>query len=192
MERPDIELDQTVADALSEANTDLCQVTASEPARLLVVGGDVAFRNAYVAVLVLRQHHCSCVESEVDARAALARHRYDVILLNSTLADHQGLELVALAQKTSPATKFIVFSQAGSVHNAVQAMRCGAIDFISLPVAGDEFASRVDHALIKSRVERQRDERFARLKKVCRERLPARNDLSAAGSSRPCHLPADG
>ena len=128
-----------------------------EPAKLLLVGGDPDSRTALIGLLEKRRHQCDHVSRLDEAQAALARDRYDLILLNRALPDGDGLDLAPFVQKTSPATKTIVFSRNGSFKCALQAMRCGAVDCVSTPVDPDELIDRIDSALARSREERQRE-----------------------------------
>lgn len=149
---------------------------ASEPARILIVGGDPDTRSTLVKLLRKRRHRCADVSRLADARAALAECPHDLILLNPELPDGDGLDLVRRHQKTP--TKTIVFSETRSFRIALGALRCGAIDFIRTPVDLDEFADRVDSALRQSFAERQREERIQRLHHICRELSDAKADVS--------------
>lgn len=169
-------LDQTIADVLDE--TTPVAVNDNGPARILIVGGEDALRLAIAKTLRKRNHGCTCVASLDQARNTVSRSRFDVLVLHQELPDGDGLDLAPLLQKTSPSTKTIVVSARTSTDAAVHAMRCGAVDFISLPIDMDELGNRVDTALIKSRVDRQRDERLLRLKKICRELNVARHEIS--------------
>src|SRR5688572_10652872 len=170
-------LDQTVAEALSD-QADALNLSAGGPARLLVVGGEAAFKSQLTNHLARKRHTFAWAKTLDEARASLARSRFDVLVVKPELPDGDGLELTTLIQKTSPSTKIIVCSESNSTPLAVHAMRCGAVDFITLPVSPDEFLARIDSALIKCRVERQRDERLSRLKKICRELNTARHEIS--------------
>jgi len=169
-------LDQTIADVLDETNP--VAVNDHGPARILIVGGESPQRLAIAKTLHERNHGCTCVPTLDQARNAVSRSRFDVLILHQNLPDGDGLDLAPLLQKTSPSTKTIIISAHTSTDAAVHAMRCGAVDFISLPIDMDDLAHRVDTALIKSRVDRQRDERLLRLKKICRELNVARHEIS--------------
>ena len=171
-------LDQTLAEALSEGNHELVIAGNSTPARILIVGCELKRCAEFIEALTKRGHNCATVNGRTDAQAVISRGHFDVIVLNNTLPDGDCLDLPPLAHKLSPSTKIILVSEAATVADTVRAMRCGAVDFIHLPVSTDEFANRVDAALLKSRVDRQRDDRILRLKKICRELNTARHEVS--------------
>jgi DNA-binding response OmpR family regulator len=165
-------LDQKVVEALSDATP------GAGPARILVAGGDDAVAGAVQAALSSREHGCTVVCTLAEACAAVSRHRFDVIVVNDRLPDGDATELASLLQKTAPASKIIIVSATTTIESAIRALRIGAVDFISLPVQAEAFAARLDAALLKARAEHQRDDRLARLKKVCRELNNARHKIS--------------
>jgi len=169
-------LDHEIASALAET-----AAPRLGPARILVVGGPRVQREVLSTWLTERNHTCLAVRCFDDARAAIARKRFDLVLLGAQ--DEQGddtnvLSLIPLVLKTSPATKTMVFSLRPGFETAVAAMRCGAVDFLCLPMNREELAARVDTALIKSRLDQQRDERLGRLKKICKELNTVRHEIT--------------
>jgi FixJ family two-component response regulator len=110
----------------------------------------------------------------------VTRSRFDVILLSHHLPGGESLTLAPMVQKVSPTTKTIVVSAPGAdpFNTAVAAIRSGVVDFIALPAEPADFISRVDSAVIKSRVEQQREDRLTRLKKLCEELNSARIEIS--------------
>lgn len=148
------------------------------PARLLVVGGSERFHEACVAPLIARKHDCTCVPRLDEARSALARARFDLVLLAPVLADGDGLDLLRTVHKTAPSTKVIIVAARPDPAMLLAAMRTGAIDCID-PESGDcdAFLERVEAALIRARVEQAREERLTRLKKICRELNVARREV---------------
>jgi DNA-binding response OmpR family regulator len=149
-----------------------------EPAKMLLVGGDGSSKATLLELLQQRRHECTHVGCLDEARLALAHHRYDLILLNRSLPDGDGLDLAALVQQKSPATKTIVFSENGSFKSALQAMRCGVIDCITTPIDPDELADRIDAALQRSRDERRRELNLHKLQTICQELNIAHTEIA--------------
>lgn len=175
--------DQHIADALADKHSDESAGEPSHllnatPARVLLVAGEHLDRRALQQALGQRHHPLAHAMTLGEARSMIARARFDVIVLETALSDGDGLDLAPLIQKTSPATKIIVLSDSLSIQNAIRAMRCGAVDFLCLPAGAEELARRVEAAVIKSRVERQREDRIVRLKKICQELNTARHEIS--------------
>jgi len=166
-------LDEQLADVLNE------RATSSGPAGILLVGGTPKDQTTFITWIEQRQHRCTPVETHDDAQAAIAHDRFDLVLLNPDLPDSKGLALVQFIHQTSPTTGVILFSNNPPVELLISALREGAIDLLQTPITKDEFSQRLDTALIKSRVDRQRNEHTTRLQRICRELNNARHDMAA-------------
>lgn len=165
--------DREIAEACAE------RAPKRGPARVLVVvGDDGACPPPLIDIMKRRRHRCTRVGGLEEACLAVARRPFDVVILDRKLPDGDGLKLVSLLQRTSPATKTMVITRGGDVPAAVEAIRSGAVDYITLPVEPADFIDRVESAVLKSRADRQRDERLTRLRKICKELNNARQEIS--------------
>src|ERR1035438_9248611 len=105
---------------------------------LLVVDADAAMRSACTEIAESLGY---AVESTGDfgmARSQLRGRAADILLVNLPTAGSQGLELVAEVKLLYPQTSIIAMTASGSVNAAVEAMRCGASDYLTKPFAIDE------------------------------------------------------
>lgn len=124
-----------------------------EPAvrlRLLVVDSDAAVRSACVEIAASLGY---AVEStaELDHARTLLRGRVaDILLVNLAPAAGNvavpGLELISEAKLLYPDTSVIAMTASSSVNAAVEAMRCGASDYLTKPFAMDELSTVLDRA----------------------------------------------
>jgi DNA-binding response OmpR family regulator len=146
--------------------------------RILVVGGDPEQRARLAATLKDRGHRCTHVHRLDEGRLAVEQHAFDLIVLNPSLPDGDGLELARTVQQASPATKVIIYSETGSFMTALEALRCGAVDFINTPDDSDDLVERVEAALAKSITEQERAKRMHRLQRICRELNTARTEIA--------------
>jgi len=81
------------------------------------------------------------------ARERLALRTYALCLTDMRLPDASGMELVALISREYPATPVAVITAFGSTENAVAALKAGAFDYLSKPVALDHLRSLVHSAV---------------------------------------------
>jgi two-component system response regulator AtoC len=79
--------------------------------------------------------------------------RPDVLLLDLALPDGNGLDLLAKVRATDRQVKVIILTGHGSVQTAVEAMKAGAWDYLTKPVALGELKLLVDKALGQGRLE---------------------------------------
>ena len=82
-----------------------------------------------------------------EARALLAKRTPDLCLTDMKLPDGNGLELIAEIQQRSPDLPVAMMTAHGSVDSAIEALKLGAFDFVSKPVALDRLRDLIHQAL---------------------------------------------
>ena len=113
---------------------------------LLVVDADNAVRSACAEIAASLGY---AVESTGDyelARGLLRDRAADIVLVNLSFGGHHGLELISEVKFLYPRTSVIAMTASGSVNAAVEAMRCGASDYLTKPFAVDELSTVLDRA----------------------------------------------
>ena len=117
-------------------------------ARLLLVEDDAPTRRALA--LTLRDEGHVVVEA-ADARAALsALSGVDVVLLDLSLPDADGVQLCRRIRSTSDVPVVMVTGRSSSAH-VVAGLEAGADDYVTKPVVGSELAARVRALLRRTR-----------------------------------------
>ncbi|MBK7951824.1 MAG: sigma-54-dependent Fis family transcriptional regulator, partial [Deltaproteobacteria bacterium] len=107
----------------------------SQPISVLVVEDDANLRSAMTA-LVSREregNRCSEAASLGAAKTKLETERFDAVLVDLSLPDGSGLELIGYPEALE-ATEYIVVTGDASAETAVQALRRGALDYLTKPV----------------------------------------------------------
>ncbi len=168
-------LNQNVIKQVDEL--ELGQDSQSPCARILIAAQAHVCSDQTVAQL-MQQYQCRRVRSLDEARHVLKHVPFDLMLLDPQLAGGDGHALAKDLQEVAPATKTIILSEQHSAQAAVQAMRCGAIDFVHAPQELNDLSSRIQSALARSRADRRREQRLVRLKKVCKQLNMARHEIS--------------
>ena len=82
-----------------------------------------------------------------EARDRLAQRTYALCLTDMRLPDASGMDLVALISRDYPGTPVAVITAFGSTENAVAALKAGAFDYLSKPVALEHLRSLVQSAV---------------------------------------------
>jgi two-component system response regulator PilR (NtrC family) len=82
-----------------------------------------------------------------EARTLLARNAYAMVLTDMRLPDGLGIELVREVAAAHRNTPIAVITAFGSADNAVAALKAGAFDYLSKPVALDQLRVMVQSAL---------------------------------------------
>jgi DNA-binding NtrC family response regulator len=122
---------------------------AAEPAvrlHVLVVDADPAVRSACADIACSLGYAVESTGDLIQARSLLRGHAADIVLINLPRGFSQGLELINEVKTLHPETSVIAMTASGSVSAAVEAMRCGASDYLTKPFAIDELSSVLDRA----------------------------------------------
>jgi two-component system, NtrC family, response regulator PilR len=115
--------------------------------RILVVDDEADLRELLEITLVKMGLDVDCAESLAHARAYLKQNEYSLVLTDMRLPDGLGLELVTEVSAKCKNTPIAVVTAYGSTDNAVVALKAGAFDYVSKPVALDQFRLLVQSAL---------------------------------------------
>ena len=121
----------------------------AEPAvrlHLLVVDADAAVRSACAEIAASLGYAVESTGDLAQARSLLRGHTADILLVNLPAGSNEGLELVSEVKLLYPDTSVIAMTATGSVNAAVEAMRCGASDYLTKPFAMDELSTVLDRA----------------------------------------------
>jgi two-component system, NtrC family, response regulator AlgB len=105
----------------------------------LVIDDDKTFRDATCFLIEEAGHYAEGVESGVLGMNWLKEDKWDAVLLDVNLGRENGLEVLVEIQKQYPQMPVVMFTAQGSVKVAVEAMRCGAVDFLEKPFQREQF-----------------------------------------------------
>jgi NtrC-family two-component system response regulator AlgB len=105
----------------------------------LVVDDEQTFREATCFLIGETGHMAEGAAAGPPALAALKQETFDAVLLDLNLGQESGLDLLVTLQKQFPQIPVVMCTAQGSVKNAVEAMRRGAVDFLEKPFQREQF-----------------------------------------------------
>ena len=114
--------------------------------RLLVVDADAAMRSACTEIASSLGYEVESTGDLAQARGQLRGRQSDILLVNLPNGSNHGLELISEVKLLYPNTNVIAMTASGTVNAAVEAMRCGASDYLTKPFAMDELSTVLDRA----------------------------------------------
>jgi len=115
--------------------------------RILVVDDEAHLRELLEITLIKMGLDVDSAENINHARSYLAKKAYSLVLTDMRLPDGSGMELVAEVNTLYKSTPIAVITAFGSADNAVVALKAGAFDYVSKPVALDQLRKLVRSAL---------------------------------------------
>ena len=74
----------------------------------------------------------------------IEKEKYDVVLLDLKMPDMDGMEVLSNIKSSWPDIHVIMISGYSTVDTAVQALRCGAVNFIQKPFSPDTIISAIN------------------------------------------------
>ncbi len=114
---------------------------------LLVVEDDADLRNALEDTLSLHGYDVASATDGSEAIARLGKEQFSLVLSDVQMAPVGGLELLQHIQQKHADIPVILMTAYGSIEQAVQAMQCGAMNYLAKPFEASELVSMVEQYL---------------------------------------------
>ena len=115
--------------------------------RILIADDHKGTAEAISLALDALGHRSSVVHDGEAAAKAATDQFYDLALLDVRMPKMDGIQTLAAIKEQSPETAVVVMSAHGTIEIAVDAMRQGAVDFVTKPVTLEEIEVKVANAL---------------------------------------------
>ncbi|HYO24472.1 MAG TPA: sigma-54 dependent transcriptional regulator [Lacipirellulaceae bacterium] len=90
--------------------------------------------------------------SIAEAIECLRRKAYDLLLVDVRLQDGDGHDLLEQVRRNYPHSQVILITGYGDAESAVEALRAGALDYLTKPLIDDELMMAIERACSQRRV----------------------------------------
>lgn len=117
------------------------------PAHILVVDDEINIRGALVTMLEKKGHQVRGVATAEEGLTQLNAAPAELVITDLRMPGIGGMEFLCRLKETWPDTEVVVMTAYGSIDTAVEAMRCGAYDYLTKPIDRERFPIVVDKAL---------------------------------------------
>jgi DNA-binding NtrC family response regulator len=114
---------------------------------ILIVDDDQIVADSLAAFFVSEGCEATAVYTPDDAIEQLKQNTYDILLTDLNLPKISGIDLLRKAKSISPSTAVILLTGYAAIETAVEALRTGAVDFLTKPVVDDELRLALTRAL---------------------------------------------
>jgi DNA-binding NtrC family response regulator len=114
---------------------------------VLVVDDETSILSTLKKALSLEGYQVDLAGGIGVAEERLAKHTYDVVLLDVALPDGDGLELLARLRTAGNDSTVLMMSGHATIDAAVRATKLGALDFLEKPLSTDRLLVMLENAL---------------------------------------------
>jgi DNA-binding NtrC family response regulator len=123
--------------------------------RILIVEDEPDLRRVLFEILTTDAYDIGTASDGEVAIQMLSENNYDLALIDLYLPKADGFQVLAQLQRVSSSTSAIMMTGHGSIESAVEAMKKGAADYLTKPVAFDQLRIVVKKALDMRRLQQE-------------------------------------
>jgi len=123
--------------------------------RLLVADDEEPQRRALSGILERAGYEVATADTGQRALELLDGRTFDLLLTDQRMPVLDGLELLDRARRLVPDLPVVLMTAYGSVSSAVEAMKRGAVDYLTKPFERDELLLVVEKAIRQRRLENE-------------------------------------
>lgn len=121
--------------------------------KILLIEDDISFCKLLEKFLIKKEYDVTIAFSAAEARLAIKKESFDLILTDLRLPDSDGIVLMSEFKASYPEIPVVLMTGYSDVNTAVKAIKNGAADYISKPFNPDEVLLVITNALKSSEIE---------------------------------------
>src|SRR6202140_2097262 len=134
---------------------------------ILVIDDEAEIREGLELLLKTEGYQVSMADSGQSGLLRLGEKPYDLLLLDVSLPDRNGIELLKDIRRQDPHLPIVLITAYGSIEMARAAFKSGAMDYITKPWSNDELLAQVAQAVESHRLR----EENVQLKRALKQRF---------------------
>jgi DNA-binding NtrC family response regulator len=138
---------------------------------ILVIDDEAEIREGLELLLKTEGYQVSMADTGQSGLSRLGEQPYDLLLLDVSLPDRNGIELLKDIRRQDPHLPIVLITAYGSIEMARAAFKSGAMDYITKPWSNDELLAQVAQAVESHRLR----EENVQLKRALKQRFNFRN-----------------
>jgi two-component system nitrogen regulation response regulator NtrX len=135
------------------------------PETILIVDDEQSIRDSLAGLLTDEGYATQCAADGEQGLKALRGGQGadpDLVLLDIAMPGRDGVDILEEVRRTRPELPVVMMSGHATIETAVRATQLGAYDFIEKPLSVEKLLLTIQHALDRSRLERENLELRAR------------------------------
>jgi len=116
-------------------------------AKILIIEDNETMRDAMAAIIGKMGHEFDSAKNGNDGLQLLENSSYDLVVTDYKMEGMDGLEVLKQVKQKFPLTEVLIITAFGTIELAVEAMKLGAVDFITKPFSHEEFKLKIERIL---------------------------------------------
>jgi two-component system nitrogen regulation response regulator NtrX len=128
------------------------------PETILIVDDEQSIRDSLAGLLADEGYATECAADGEEGLKALRGGQGadpDLVLLDIAMPGRDGVDILEEMRRTRPELPVVMMSGHATIETAVRATQLGAYDFIEKPLSVEKLLLTIQHALDRSRLERE-------------------------------------
>ena len=125
---------------------------ATQKPRILIVDDEKNIRFTLAHALERSGYEIAAAVNGEDALKQMEAAEYDLLLLDLRMPGMDGMDVLKETARRFPATRVVIVTAHGTVENAVEAVKLGAVDFIQKPFSPTEIRDLVGQVLDREHI----------------------------------------
>src|SRR6201997_4229654 len=134
---------------------------------ILVIDDEAEIREGLELLLKTEGYQVTMADTGQSGMSRLGEQPYDLLLLDVSLPDRNGIELLKDIRRQDPHLPIVLITAYGSIEMARAAFKSGALDYITKPWSNDELLAQVAQAVESHRLR----EENVQLKRALKQRF---------------------
>lgn len=123
---------------------------------ILVIDDEQSMRELLDVMLSKEGYEITCAENGRKAISLLENKDFDLLLCDIKLGDITGIDVLRASKKKNHNTVVIMISAYASTETAIEAMNCGAYDYVPKPFDNNELKETIANALELKTIEQEK------------------------------------
>lgn len=133
---------------------------------ILVVDDEPAIRENLELLLSQANYQVSLAENGTSGLNKIDSELFDLVLLDVMMPDKNGLEILKEIRQIAPETAVIMITAFGTIENAVNAIKAGAVDYVTKPWDNEKLLLDIRNSIQQQKLQLENRE----LKKALKQR----------------------
>jgi len=137
--------------------------------KILIIDDDEIARDVVVSLLSKEGFSVYSARDGIEGIRALKLDLYSLVITDLRMPGADGFEVLKAARDFNPRAAVVILTAYGTLDNAIEAIKCGAYDYITKPFKLQEILIVVENALKRAELMEENEELRLHLRNTYRD-----------------------